>query len=325
MEIGNGGTRSGNISIGSGTGTTGSVFISRNGGNTLIGTSGSTNTIDGNNTFQNGSQTLIGATNINTSGTANTSIGNATGTTSITASTATITGTTNINTSGTANTSIGNATGTLSFNGTTTCNGNAVFNANTTLGSDSNDSIIPNGTLTKPFIIGTYSSQSSYSTTSETPLTTYLGGTLYSTKTLLATSNLIGTGTLNYLMKDVSPYDANGGVSLTRGTYMVWFALNWDSSGAFELTDIRMGIAKVNTLTASSTESDYINAVFNLTCYFHKTDATNAATSDSENRVVNGIFNISTTSSAYPFLYQNVATSSLSILKADVFFTKIGT
>ena len=116
IEIGNGGSRGGNILIGSGVGTTGSVSIARNGGGTLIGASGSANTIDGTNTFQNGSQTLIGATNINTSGTANTSIGNATGTTSITASTATITGTANINTSGTANTSIGNATGTTTIN-----------------------------------------------------------------------------------------------------------------------------------------------------------------------------------------------------------------
>jgi hypothetical protein len=148
-----------------------------------------------------------------------------------------------------------------------------------------------------------------------------LGGTLYSTKTL---TTGIGSGTLNYLMKSVSPYDANGGVSLTPGTYMTWFALNRESTNAFDLTDIKMGIAKVGTLTASSAESDYITAIFNLTCYFRKTDTTNAAAADSENRVVNGIFNISTTTSAFPFLYQNVATSSVDSIKADVFFTKIG-
>ncbi|MBP9667263.1 S-layer family protein [Candidatus Saccharibacteria bacterium] len=70
-------------------------------------------------TVTSGTTSLTGTTNINTSGTANSSIGNATGTLGLTGSTVTISGTTNINTSGTAATSIGNGTGTLQLSSNT--------------------------------------------------------------------------------------------------------------------------------------------------------------------------------------------------------------
>jgi len=67
--------------------------------------------------------TVLGTTNINTTGTAATSIGNATGALALTGTTNTVLGTTNINTTGTAATSIGNATGALTLTGSTyTCN-----------------------------------------------------------------------------------------------------------------------------------------------------------------------------------------------------------
>jgi len=84
--------------------------------------------------------TVLGTTNINTTGTAATSIGNATGALALTGTTNTVLGTTNINTTGTAATSIGNATGALALTGTTntvlgTTNINRTGTAATSIGN----------------------------------------------------------------------------------------------------------------------------------------------------------------------------------------------
>ena len=128
IDIGNGSSRSGDIRIGSGATTTAAVLIGRNGGGVSIGTSGSTNTIDGTTNFDNGTHTVFGTTNINITGTNATSIGNTTGTLSLTGATNTILGTTNINTTGSSNTSIGNTTGTVSITGNTTIDPTYTFN-----------------------------------------------------------------------------------------------------------------------------------------------------------------------------------------------------
>ena len=75
--------------------------------------------------------TILGITNVNTTGTLATSIGNTTGACNLTGSTNTILGITNVNTTGTLATSIGNTTGALILKGgTNTITG--ITNVNTT-------------------------------------------------------------------------------------------------------------------------------------------------------------------------------------------------
>jgi hypothetical protein len=225
----------------------------------------------------------------------------------------TVTGTTNINNTGVANTNIGNATG------TTTVTGQATFLGNTQLGDASADFIVPNGTLTKPFIIGTYASQSSYSTTSTTPITTYLGGTLESVKTFTNSA----TGNFRYIMASVTPFDANGAITLTAGTYMFWLALNFEDASVFNLTDLTMGLSTISTLTSASSEAVIIASLPNLTCFFHKTDAGDAATSDSEQRVLSSCFNLASSTTVYPFYSANHSVTMDSVT-CNTVFVKIG-
>jgi hypothetical protein len=231
----------------------------------------------------------------------------------LTGSLNTVLGTTNINSTGVANTNIGNATG------VTTVTGQATFLGNTQLGDASADAIVPNGTLTKPFIIGTYSAQSSYSTTSTTPLTTYLGGTLESVKTFTNSA----TGNFRYIMASVSPFNANGGITLSAGTYMFWLAINFEDASTFNLTDLTMGLANISTLTSASSEAVIIAALPNLTCFFHKTDAGDAATTDSEQRVLSSCFNLASSTTVYPFYAANHSVTVDSV-QCNTVFVKIG-
>ena len=251
--------------------------------------------------------------NEGTSSVMNTKIGNATGTISLTGSLNTVLGTTNINSTGVANTNIGNMTG------VTTVTGQATFLGNTQLGDASADAIVPNGTLTKPFIIGTYSAQSSYSTTSTTPLTTYLGGTLESVKTFTNSA----TGNFRYIMASVSPFNANGGITLSGGTYMFWLAINFEDGSTFNLTDLTMGLSTVSTLTSASSEATIIASLPNLTCFFHKTDAGDAAVSDSEQRVLSSCFNLASSTTVYPFYFANHSVTIDSV-QCNTVFVKIG-
>jgi hypothetical protein len=236
------------------------------------------------------------------------------------------TGTVNFNTGGSAkNMNIGGTSTSTTFAGTSVImpvlqvNGQATFQGNTQFGDAAGDNIVPNGTLTKPLIIGTYSTTSSYSTTSTTPVITYLGGTLKSSSSI---SNL-ATGTFVYPMAGINPYDAFGAVSLTAGTYMFWMGINWEDSAAFDMTDIRMGLSNVGTLNGSSVEADFKAAIPNYTCYFHKTDSATAAVNDSENRVLSSIFTLSTTTAMYPFFVCNTSVT-VDTVSVSVFFVKIG-
>jgi len=360
IDINTGSAMTGAISIGSGASAK----------PITIGSAASTNTI-------NGTTTIAGTANINTTSLSNTNIGNgaAGGNFTVNAATNSITGTTNtltstellatamtfttntngsdlilnnattgsfsigagtnqnliieatgtgtltlvgavdvyINDAGVANTNIGNTTG------VTTVTGQATFLGNTQFGDASADAIVPNGTLTKPFIIGTYSAQSSYSTTSTTPITTYLGGTLESVKTFTNSA----TGNFRYIMASVSPFNANGGIALSGGTYMFWLAINFEDGSAFNLTDLTMGLSTVSTLTSASSEATIIASLPNLTCFFHKTDAGDAVASDSEQRVLSSCFNLASSTTVYPFYSANHSVTVDSV-SCNTVFVKIG-
>lgn len=288
-------SRNGIISIGAGTNRSGAINIGNGGGASSSGA-----------VSIGGGASSTGGVNILTTGGGTALIGN--GTIPVQ-----ILGTIDINNTGTANTKIGNATGTTSFTGTVN------INDNVSLGASSADLIVPNGTLTKPLIIGTYASQSSYSLSSSTPLTTYLGGTLETTNTF---SN-VATGTFVYPMSSIGPYTAGGGLLLTAGTYMFWMGINWEDTAAFNMTDCRMGLSNDGTLTSASSEAVIVAALPNLTCYFHKTDQGDAAGSDSENRVVSGCFNIASATTMFPFFVCNYSLT-IDTVRIDVIFTKIG-
>jgi len=288
-------TRGGIISIGTGTNRSGAINIGNGGGASSTGA-----------VSIGGGASSTGGVNILTTGGGTALIGN--GTIPVQ-----ILGTVDINNTGTANTKIGNGTGTTSFTGTVN------ILDTVSLGSTSADLIVPNGTLTKPFIIGTYASQSSYSLSSSTPLTTYLGGTLETTNSF---SN-VATGTFVYPMSSISPYTAGGGISLTAGTYMFWMGINWEDASAFNMTDCRMGLSNDGTLSSASNEATIVGALPNLTCYFHKTDQGDSAGTDSENRVVSACFNIATTTTMFPFFVCNYSLT-IDTVRIDVIFTKIG-
>jgi len=298
IEIGNGGSRSGDIRIGNGASTTGAVLIGRNGGGVSIGTSGSTTTIDGTTNIGNGTHTITGITNINTTGTNLTTLGSAT-----------------------ASTTIGGAlgvTGATTLSSTVAVTGNATFNGNVTLGNASTDEITPTGTVKVPFNIG----YASWSNSSTTNVSTYLGGTLQTSKTQTA----VATGTFSYVMSSVTPYSAGGGVTLSGGTYMFWMGMNMEDTGAFDVTDLRMGLTTTSSLTAGSSEADFFGGCPNATCYFHKTDSTASVASDSENRVLSGCFyNSSISAVYYPFYYiNNNAGGGIDTIETDVLIVKIG-
>jgi len=231
--------------------------------------------------------TFTNTHDINITGGATTTIGNESASLPI----VNINGTININGGATnvRNTNIGNLTG------VTTVTGQATFLDNTQLGSTSADFIVPNGTLTKPFIIGTYASQSSFSLASITPVTTYLGGTIQTS----ASYGAVPSGSFKYLMVSIAPYNSSGGIALTAGTYMFWIGINFEDSSAFAMTDLRLGISNSSALTSGSTEATIIASLPNLTCYFHKTDAADAAGSDTEQRVLSGCFNLTAATTMY--------------------------
>ena len=199
-------------------------------------------------------------------------------------------------------------------------NASILLNApNMTIGSSSTQTIVPNGTLTKPFIIGTYASQSSYSTTTITPVTTYLGGTLESTKTFTNSA----TGNFRYIMASVTPFDANGAITLTAGTYMFWLAINFEDASVFNLTDLTMGLTTISTLTSASSEATIVASLPNLTCFFHKTDAGDAAASDSEQRVLSSCFRVAVSTTVYPFYFANHSVT-VDTVTCNTVFVKIG-
>ena len=287
-------TSAGTLSIANEAGSNRTINIGRN--NALTITNAATSTV-----------AITGTTNINTGGTATSQIGNNNASSNVN-----LLGTVNVNVSGTQSTSIGNATG------TTTVTGTINMNDDVSLGSSSADTLTPNGTLSKPFIIG-YGITSAFSLSSSTPVTTYLGGTLQSS----TSSSNVATNTFQYPMSSVSPYTAGGGISLTAGTYMFWMGLNAEDTSAFDITDLRMGITTTSTLSNASNEAAYVGGLPNYTCYFHKTDAGDAASADSENRVLSGCFNISSTTTLYPFWFINT-TVNIDTVHTDVIIVKIG-
>ena len=268
-------------------------------------------TFSGNNTYS-GTSSFGSTVSINTTGGATTSIGN----TSASIPTVELFGNVQINTGATnvRNTSIGNATGTTTVTGQFTCTGNTQF------GDAAADFIVPNGTMTKPWIIGTYASQSSFSLSSITPVTTYLGGTIETS----ATYGNVPSGSFKYLMVSIAPYNSSGGIALTAGTYMFWIGINFEDASAYNLTDLRLGMSTSSTLTAASTEATIIASLPNLTCYFHKTDAADAASSDAEQRVLSGCFNITSATTLYPFYGANHAAVTMDTISSDVVIVKIG-
>jgi hypothetical protein len=158
-----------------------------------------------------------------------------------------------------------------------------------------------------------------YSSTSITPVTTLLGGTL-------ETSNSFGssaTGTWRYVMQSITPYDANGGLALTAGIYMYWIAANWEDGSAFAMTDCKLGLSNTNALGSGSSDATILAALPSLTCYFHKTDAGDAAASDSEQRVLSSCFRIASATTVYPFLFANHSVN-VDLLTVEVIFTRIG-
>ena len=284
-----------------------SNFCSLTGTQTLSGIK----TFSGNNTYS-GTSSFGSTVSINTTGGATTSIGN----TSASIPTVELFGNVQINTGATnvRNTSIGNATGITTVTGQFTCTGNTQF------GDAAADFIVPNGTMTKPWIIGTYASQSSFSLSSITPVTTYLGGTIETS----ATYGNVPSGSFKYLMVSIAPYNSSGGIALTAGTYMFWIGINFEDASAYNLTDLRLGMSTSSTLTAASTEATIIASLPNLTCYFHKTDAADAASSDAEQRVLSGCFNITSATTLYPFYGANHAAVTMDTISSDVVIVKIG-
>ena len=268
-------------------------------------------TLSGNNIYS-GTSSFSSTVSINTTGGATTSIGNISASLPLVE----IFGNVNINTgaSNVRSTNIGNATGITTVTGQFTCQDNVQ------LGSTSADFIAPNGTMTKPWVIGTYASQSSFSLSSITPVTTYLGGTIQTS----ATYGAVPSGSFKYLMVSVTPYNSSGGIALTSGTYMFWIGINFEDSSAYNLTDLRLGMANVSTLTSGSTEAQILAALPNLTCYFHKTDAADAAGSDSEQRVMSGCFNLASATTIYPFYGANHAAVTMDTITCDVVIVKIG-
>jgi hypothetical protein len=308
-------------SIGLGTGTTGKTITIGENTATTLNLRGSTI----NASILNVSGALTAGTLSLTTLTTNTINGTAVGTGVNLYDEATRTGTINFGTGGSAkNLNIGGTNTSITFFGSgfimpvLQVNGLAKFIGTTQFGDAGGDDIIPNGTLTKPWIIG-YGTTSSFSLSSITPVTTYLGGTLQTTNSFSASA----TGTFRYVMASITPYDVNGGLSLSAGTYMFWIGINFEDTSAFNMTDLRMGLSNVSTLTSASSEAVIVASLPNLTCYFHKTDATDAAGSDSENRVLSSCFNLATATIVYPFYLANHSVT-MDTVKVDVIITKIG-
>jgi len=308
-------------SIGLGIGTTGKTITIGENTATTVNLRGST--IDA--SILNVSGTLTAGTFSPSTISCNTINGTAVGTGVNLYDEATRTGTINFGTGGSVkNLNIGGTNTSTTFFGTgfivpvLQVNGTASFKGTTQFGDAAADDIIPVGTLTKPWIIG-YGTTSSFSLSSVTPVTTYLGGTLQTSNSFSASP----TGTFRYVMASITPYDANGGLSLSAGTYMLWIGINFEDASAFNMTDLRLGLSLVSTLTTASSEAVIVASLPNLTCYFHKTDASDAAASDSENRVLSSCFNLASAAIVYPFYDANHSVT-MDTVKVDVIITKIG-
>lgn len=311
--------RSGAINLG--TGTTGKTITIGSSTSSTLNLRGST--IDAN--ILNVSGALSSGASTLTSVITNTINGTAVGTGVNLYDEATRTGTINFGTGGSAkNLNIGGTNTSTTFSGTgfivpvIQVNGLASFRGTTQLGDAAVDDIVPNGTLTKPWIVG-YGTTSSFSLSSITPVTTYLGGTLQTTNSFSASA----TGTFRYVMASITPYDINGGLSLSAGTYTLWMGINFEDAATFNLTDLKMGLSTLSTLTSASSEAVIVASLPNLTCYFHKTDAGDAAISDSENRVLSSCFNLAAAAAVYPFYDANHSVT-MDTVKVDVIITKIG-
>jgi uncharacterized coiled-coil protein SlyX len=317
----------------------------------------SINSAAGTNTI-NGTTTIAGTANINTTSLSNTNIGNgaAGGNFTVNAAINSITGTTNTLTStellatamtfttntngsdlilsnatsgafsvggGTNQDLIIEATGTGTLSLEVASANKMVATSTTTTLTNTNLELTGIMTLTgaqaRPIEIGTYSAQSSYSTTTITPVTTYLGGTLESTKTFTNSA----TGNFRYIMASVTPFNVSGAITLTAGTYMFWLAINFEDGSVFNLTDLTMGLTTISTLTSGSSEATIVASLPNLTCFFHKTDAGDAAASDSEQRVLSSCFRLAASTTVYPFYFANHSVTVDSVT-CNTVFVKIG-
>ena len=203
---------------------------------------------------------------------------------------------------------------------------NVVVQGNTTMGTTSANTIIPNGSLTKPFTIGTYS-PSSCSTTS-LGVFAYLGGTFEST---IDITGGYGSGTFNYPF-NTSPFDASG-ITLPKGTYMFWYALRTDKNAAYCISKLQMGLTNSPALTNTSSESDIANTLPNLTCYYHRTDpigaTATATTTPYENNFLttSGCFILSSNTKLYPFFgwtTANLGADGLDHLYLNLVIARIG-
>jgi len=156
--------------------------------------------------------TILGTTNVNTSGTLATSIGNTTGTLALTGSTNTILGTTNVNTSGTLATSIGNTTGTLALTGSTntilgTTNVNTSGTLATSIGNTTGTLALTGSTNT---ILGTTNVNTSGTLATSIGNTTGTLALTGSTNTILGTTNINRTGSLATNIGNTGAVDVKG-------------------------------------------------------------------------------------------------------------------
>jgi hypothetical protein len=226
---------------------------------------------------------------------------------------------TEISTRGSADTSITNLfTSTLSLS-------NVVVQGNTTMGTTTSDTIILNGSLTKPLTIGTYS-PSSYSTT-ETSVFDYLGGTFERSITI---PGFAASTTAYYYPFIAAPFDASGGISLPVGTYMFWYGFGTQDLSGVSITELQMGLGNVKRfpLTNGITTDTTIYAnIPNITCYEHRNYTSAASTgTDYHALTMSGCFRLSSTTTLYPFLawITSGVGSPIDTLLMDLVITRIG-
>ena len=104
---------------------------------------------------------------------------------------------------------------------------------------------------------------------------------------------------------------------------MFWLAINFEDAAAFNMTDLRMGLSNISTLTTASSEATIVASLPNLTCYFHKTDAADAAGTDSENRTLSACFRLGSSTTVYPFYDANHSVT-VDTVTCNTIFVKIG-
>ena len=170
--------------------------------------------------------TLLGTAGINAAGTANTSIGNTTGTLTLTGVTVgingitTVTGNTSINTSGTGTTAIGNGANTLTLMGTAGIN--AAGTANTSIGNTT-------GTLTLTGV-----------TVGINGITTVTGNTSINTSGTGTTA--IGNGANTLTLLGTAGINAAGTANTSIG----------NTTGTLTLTGVTVGINGITTVTGNT-------------------------------------------------------------------------